>query len=368
MVVYIRGMAVRKNHWLDDEVFQSGVALCQTIPGATAMQTAAYVGYRLHGVVGAAACFIGFGLPAFALMMVLSAAYLGMKELPVAVSLFEGLRPIVVAMIANAAFKFGRSTVKTLRHFAIAGMAALLFALGLNPILVIAIAFGLGMLLWRSAGNGSDAVITDFPDDSLFRSIFLLLIPVVVAFSMLFVANRGLFDLAALMSRIDLFAFGGGFASVPLMYHEVVEIRQWMPSQTLMDGIALGQVTPGPIVITATFVGYILKGPIGAVVATVAIFTPSFLLLVVSIPYFDRLRSSLWFNRAIGGILCSFVGLLLTVAIRFAFLLHWDFKAAFLGLSAFAALMMNVDILWVVLGGIAASLLIPIAWQVFAAA
>jgi chromate transporter len=152
------------------------------------------------------------------------------------------------------------------------------------------------------------------------------------------------------------------------MYHEVVRVRQWIPDQSFMDGIALGQITPGPIVITATFIGYLLKGPPGAVVATIAIFTPSFILLVVSIPWFDRLRLSPWFNCAMSGILCSFVGLLLTVAIRFAFALHWDFKTALLGLAAFAALMMNIDILWVVLVGIAASLLIPTAWQLFGVA
>jgi chromate transporter len=134
-----------------------------------------------------------------------------------------------------------------------------------------------------------------------------------------------------------------------------------------MDGIALGQITPGPIVITATFIGYLLKGPLGAVVATIAIFTPSFILLVAAIPWFDRLRLSPWFNRMMSGILCSFVGLLLTVAIRFALSIPWDFKAALLCLSAFVALMMNIDILWVVLVGIAASLLIPVVWQLFGA-
>ena len=368
MVEYIRNLAVKKNQWLDDEIFQSGVALCQALPGATAMQTAAYVGYRLRGVLGAATCFLGFGLPAFALMMVLSAVYQSIKELASAISLFEGLRPIVVAIIANAAFKFGWSGLKTVRQGVIAGAAALLFFLGLNPIFVIAIAAGLGMLLLHSAGNRSGAVSTYPPQGSSSRAIVLSLIAVFVAFFLLFVTSRGLFDLAALMFRIDLFAFGGGFASVPLMYHEVVRVRQWIPDQSFMDGIALGQITPGPVVITATFIGYLLKGPLGAVVATIAIFTPSFILLVCSIPWFDRLRLSPWFNCAMSGILCSFVGLLLTVAIRFAFALRWDFKAVLLGLAAFAALMMNIDILWIVLVGIAASLLIPVAWQLFGVA
>ena len=93
-----------------------------------------------------------------------------------------------------------------------------------------------------------------------------------------------LFSLALLMFKIDLFAFGGGYTSVPLMFHEIVEVRGWLDGKTLLDGIALGQLTPGPIVITATFVGYLLKGVAGAAAATVCIFLPSFLMVVTAQP------------------------------------------------------------------------------------
>ena len=141
---------------------------------------------------------------------------------------------------------------------------------------------------------------------------------------LLFLFERKLFDLAAIMFRIDLFAFGGGFASVPLMFHEIVEMRSWMDAQTFLNGIALGQITPGPIVITATFVGYIVYGLLGAIVATVSVFLPSFMIIVGVVPYFDRLRNSIYFARAIRAILCSFVGLLLTVTFRFASNISWD--------------------------------------------
>ncbi len=170
--------------------------------------------------------------------------------------------------------------------------------------------------------------------------------------------QRDLFQLAVLMSKIDLIAFGGGFASVPLVFHEIVEVRAWMDGPTFLNGIVLGRFTPGPIVITATFVGYLVYGLSGAIVATTAIFLPSFLILVGIAPYFDRLRASPWFARAIGGILCSFVGLLFTVSMRFAFNVQWDLPHMTLAGAAFTALIFKLDILWVVLAGTAVSVLV----------
>jgi chromate transporter len=177
-----------------------------------------------------------------------------------------------------------------------------------------------------------------------------------VVFIALFLVERKLFDLAAIMFRIDLFAFGGGFASLPLMFHEIVEVRSWMDAQTFLNGIALGQITPGPIVITATFVGYIVYGLLGAIVATVGVFLPSFLIVTGITPYFDRLRRSAFFSRAIGAILCSFVGLLLTVTYRFGSNISWDIPRALLAIAAFVALLFKVEIIWIVLAGIVVSM------------
>jgi chromate transporter len=160
------------------------------------------------------------------------------------------------------------------------------------------------------------------------------------------------------MLKIDLFAFGGGFASLPLMLQQVVHVQGWMDERTFMDGIALGQVTPGPIVITATFVGYLLHGLPGAVVATVAIFTPSFLLLVITAPYFDGLKQSALFGKAIKGILASFVGLLLFVTLKFAMAVPWDAIRGLIVVATFIALLRKIDILYIVPAGAALSLLL----------
>ncbi len=357
MVAYIRKMAVEKKHWLDDQSARDGVALCQTIPGATAMQMSAYVGLRAKGVAGAAASFIGFGLPAFLFMMVLSALYERAHTLPAVVSAFKGLQAVIVAIVANATLSFGKTSVKNWKSVVIAIIAATMFGWKVNPILVIVLAALLGFL-FLGGQPVPNPMGTSTRKSSSFRSASILLSGAALGFVLLYLFGRGLFDLAALMFRIDLFAFGGGFASVPLMYHEVVEARSWLDGQTLLDGIVLGQVTPGPIVMTATFVGYLLKGPLGGLIATICVFLPSFMMVVGVVPYFDRLRGSPYFKKVMTGILCSFVGLLLTVTIRFALDIPWDVPRIFLSGAAFVALILKVDILWVVLAGTVISLIV----------
>jgi chromate transporter len=356
MVAYIRKMAVDQKCWLDEKTARDGIALCQTIPGATAMQMSAYVGLRAKGMAGAAVSFIGFGLPAFLLMMLLSALYAKTHTLPSVISIFNGLQTIVVAIVANATLSFGRTSVKNWKNSLQALMAAGLFGLKLNPALVIFIAAFSGVMLYHKQPVqplGSPQTKLHPP-----RSLLWLLFAVAIGLGLLLILDRRLFDFALLMFRVDLFAFGGGFASVPLMFHEIVEVRRWMEGATLLDGIALGQITPGPIVITATFIGYLLYGLAGGLVATLSVFLPSFIMVIGTVPYFDRIRNSPYLSRALIGILCSFVGLLLTVTLRFALNIPWDLPRLLITLGAFAAFLKKVDLLWVVLIGAAISLMI----------
>jgi chromate transporter len=358
MIAYIRKMAVEKKRWLDAETFSDGVALCQMIPGATAMQTAAYVGLKTRGVVGASVSFIGFGLPAFLLMMTFAVLYTYTHNLLIVISAFSGLQAIIVTIIANATLSFGKATLKDWKTVAIAGIAAALFGLNVNPILVILLAALAGLALIKPKQPDPHHPISSVQTLAYTKPLLLILSVSGIGFLLLFLFNHTLFNLAILMFRIDLLAFGGGFASVPLMFHEIVDVRNWMDSQTFTNGIVLGQVTPGPIVITATFIGYLLGGPLGGVIATISIFLPSFMVLVGISPYFDRLRISPSFNKVIGGVLCSFVGLLLTVTIRFALNVHWDLPHLLVASSAFVALLLNVDILWVIVVGTIISVIV----------
>lgn len=356
MIPYVRKMAVEKKLWLDGESFQDGVALCQTIPGATVMQMAAYIGLKARGVRGAMASYIGFILPAFLLMLALSIAYSRAHGLPAVISAFSGLQAVIVAVVANATLSFGRTSLQNRKNAIIALAAAGLFGLTANPVLIIILAALLGMLL----NGGQPAARTAPPARMRHTTLPLLLFLAISAacYALLFFFQKDFFHLAVLMSKVDLMAFGGGFASVPLMFHEIVEVRSWMDGPTFLNGIILGQFTPGPIVITATFVGYLMHGMVGAIIATAGIFLPSFLILIGVAPWFDRMRSSPWFTRAIAGILCSFCGLLFTVTIRFGLNVQWDWMHAALAVAAFVGLYFKLDILWVVLAGTAVSVLV----------
>ena len=357
MVVHIRKMAVEQKRWLDEATFRNGVALCQMLPGATAMQTAAYVGLKTRSVFGAGASFIGFGLPAFLIMTLLSVLYINGHALPFVISAFKGLQAMVVAIVANAAFTFGKTWLKDWRGTFIALMAAAMYGLGLNPILVIIVAAicGMGML----SKENSTTLQTTAPEHLSFPKSFLLIILfAAIAFALLFVFSKNLFELAFLMSRIDLFAFGGGFSALPIMFNEIVHVRGWLDSLTFLDGIALGQITPGPIVITATFIGFLLYGYPGAITATIFIFLPSFILVIGLEPYFARLQRIRYFNRAIRGILYSFVGLLLSVVVHFALNISWDAARILFAAGTFIALLFNVQLSWLILIGAGLSVIV----------
>jgi chromate transporter, chromate ion transporter (CHR) family len=353
MVAYIGELVVKKKGWLSEQSFADGTAVCQMIPGATTIQTAGYVGLRVRGPVGALVAFAGFGLPAFLLMLVLSVVYQSSRELQPVVSAFRGLHVIVVALVAHAAVTFARRRLANWRDVVLAGGAgAFLFFRG-NPFVAIIASAAIGLLLHRGIESAARPV-RDIDQLGARRMVRLVLLAVLIggmALVALFVLDRRLFNLAALMAGVDLFAFGGGYASVPMMLHEVVDVRGWMAGKTFMDGIALGQVTPGPIVITATFVGYQVAGLPGAVVGTVAVFTPSFLMVLVAVPYFDRIQHSLLVRRALRAVLASFVGLLLAVTVQFAVTASWTAPAILLSAAAFAALWFKIDVLWVVLVG-----------------
>jgi chromate transporter len=155
-----------------------------------------------------------------------------------------------------------------------------------------------------------------------------------------------------IMMQVDLLAFGGGYTTIPLLQRAVVDRFGWVSLREFIDGIALGQITPGPISITATFVGYKVGGLIGALFATIAVYFPSFVLLTVLIPHYDRLRESRAIRGMVQAILAAFLGMLLFVAYRFGREALTDGWTLGLAVAAWLALWRKVDLPWVIGGAI----------------
>jgi chromate transporter len=348
MVSYIGELAVRRG-WTSKEEFSEGVALCQSIPGATAMQSAAFVGLRAAGARGALAAYAGFGLPAVALMVAASAAYGHLAGLSRIQAGFQGFRAMIVALVANAAIDVTRRNVRTVIDAAVAVACATALYLRASPVAVIAAAAALEVLLHRRKPARASPGARPLAPVSFRTAALIAAAALVVVIALVALAPR-LAALALLCMKVDALAFGGGFASVPLMFHEVVEVRSWLDARTFMDGIALGQITPGPIVVTATFVGYRVAGLAGAIVATVGVFLPSFLLVLATAPWFGRLRARPWFGHAMHGALLSFVGLLGFVSFQLGGAVQWSRGTGAVALLALTALRAGVDVLWIVLG------------------
>jgi chromate transporter len=353
MIPHIRRLVINAKGWITESDFKTGLAVCQAIPGATVAQLAAYVGLRLRGLGGALTAFAAFMLPASLLITALSALYFRYQNLPRLLLAFDGLKILVVAIVLSASLDFiAKYTRQRLDKFLALG-AALAFVAKIHPVPILLCVVAAGMVVLPAP-----AVMPLRPmRGGGFRTPVLFLGGLVAGYALLWMTRPDLFHLARLMMGIDLVAFGGGFAALPIMLHEVVTRMGWMTQAMFMDGIALGQVTPGPIVLTSAFVGYAQAGLAGAVAAALGIFTPSLLILIWVVPVCDRLLSSRLFQKALRASLASLGGLMTAVAVGLGASLDWTWPGALLGLAAFAALQRKIDVLWVVLAGTAAWLL-----------
>lgn len=350
MVPYIRKVAVEQEQWITDKTFKLGMAVSQMIPGATAMQMAAYVGLRSRGGPGALLAYIAFGLPAFLLMVGLSTLYFSSRDIPAIHAAFAGLQLVVLAMVLHAAINFAKRYLDSLSAQLLACGAGIWLGMKGNPILVLVMVCLLAIFLFKEEQGahfepGGTVVGRPLLSAGVFLAAFIVFLATLVTL------NPQLADIGLLMTKIDCFAFGGGYVSVPIMLHEVVEVRGWLDNGQFMDGIALGQVTPGPIVMTGAFVGYAVAGLAGAAVATIAVFSPSLIFVCAATPFADKIISSPLARRALKGSLVTLVGLMAAVAARFGLAIEWGIMEAIIACAAFAALRLGTDILWVVLAG-----------------
>jgi chromate transporter len=352
---------VMDNHWLSEEEMNDGLAMVQLYPGPLMVDFSAYVGYKLRGVLGAILATLGFILPSFILMSVLSAFYFAAGNLPWVHPLFLGLEALVVGILFNVTLEMGGRNIqqRTQAVIMLLAFGALLFKV--NAVLIILVALALGAWLIRpipGAGKnaGAGRLSPKVEPVSLKRwagiGAVVMVILEVVAFSWSLKSEMG--GLALSLFKIGSVAFGNGSAIIPLIQYEAVEAHPWMSLSQFADGIALGQITPGPFLITATFIGYKLAGFWGGLLATFAIFSPSFAMTLVFTEVFTHLKTLAPVRGALMGVMASFVGLLAVVLLQLGGLALTGPAAFALAGAAFVAVRwFKVDIIWVFLGGLA---------------
>ncbi|MDD5565230.1 MAG: chromate efflux transporter, partial [Thermoanaerobaculaceae bacterium] len=359
IVAQIRRMAVLKKRWLSEEEFQESLAFCQTLPGPIAVQTAAHIGWRMYGGLGAALVEVFYILPTFVLMLGLSAAYFRFEHLSLVGAVFKGLGAVVVGIVADSILSMTPSALKDWRGVLIAAAAAAGFFGHVNVLIVLAGAAVAGFLL---APRAPAPATPDAPRDSGRRGsppgwkTTATLVSLALAFVAFVALSRFASPiypaLGAVMAKINLLSFGGGYTAIALMYNQVVTAHPWLTAKEFIDGVALGQITPGPVTITATFIGYRLGGLVGAVFATLCVYIPSALLLVLLAPQFARVRSLTAVQRAVRGLLAAFIAMLLFVLRQVATASLHDFATLTIALAAFAALRLKVDPVWIILAAV----------------
>ena len=352
---------VMDNKWLSEEEMNDGLAMVQLYPGPLMVDFSAYVGYKLRGVLGAILATTGFILPSFVLMSVLSALYFAAGELPWVHPLFVGLEALVVGILLNVTLEMGGRNIQTRTQAVIMllAFAALLFKL--NAVLIVLVALALGAWLIRpipgagkAAGAGRPSPKVEAFSVKRWVGIGAVVVAIlaVVTFSWSLKSEMG--GLTLSLFKIGSVAFGNGTAIIPLIQYEAVEAHPWMTLSQFADGIALGQITPGPFLITATFIGYKLAGFWGGLLATFAIFSPSFAMTLVFTEVFARIRNLKPVRGALMGVMASFVGLLAVVLLQLGGVALTSPAAFALAGAAFVAVRwFKIDILWVFLGGLA---------------
>lgn len=337
--------------------FGRGLAVTEILPGSTILQLSAYVGQEYRGVYGAIAAFSGMAMPSFLMMLGLSWLYVTFHNLAIVKAVLACMDAVIVVIILQAAYMAGTATLQGWRQGLLAAIGFIFFLLKVSSVLVLGGCAVLALFLLPAAAlvDASGDVET-FPRH-LIREIAVLCLLQLALFGVAFWWEPRMGWLALDMAKASLLSFGGGFATIPIFLHDVVHTHHWLTEHELMVGITLGQVTPGPVIIAATFIGDLLHGFWGAVLATVCILGPSFILVVAIGPVFGAVGNNPWVRKAVGGILSGFIGMLVSVAFFLAREVQWN-RATILTLGLSAALMLwkKPSVIWLILMAVAIAL------------
>lgn len=303
-----------KRAWLSKERFLEGLALVNMLPGAAATQLGIFIGYQRAGWRGGLLAGLCFIFPAFLIMMVLTVLYSNFGALPYVRDAFYGLGPVVLGIFAVAVYRLARPVLKGSSQFAIAaGAAVLIAATPLGIVATLLLAGCVGVALYHSRMRRLLAALGLVVVTGTYHWLAPLLtapeIPAGITGGAEGLAP-GLWDIGAFFFKVGAFTFGGGITVLAFVQDQVVTQLQWLTPREFLDGLALGQLTPGPILMLAAYVGYKLHGNAGAIVGAAAIFAPAFILMLSVVPIMNRVRGFAWIKAAMRAIGAAVIGVI----------------------------------------------------------
>jgi len=307
----------------------------------------------LRGIPGAVVCTVGVILPSFLLLLALSVAYFTWGQLPLVSKMFMGFIPAVTAIILVAAWNMGRKAIQGVNEALIAFVAAVLMVWQGGFAVSLAIIAGAGLLGWI-VFRGKAAAPAKMPDSEKKAEKNTTLLSVTVAPVMLTIpfwtTNTVILGkLFMTFAGMSLFLFGGGYVFIPLIQHTVVESNAWLTQQEFVDAIAMGQITPGPILISAAFIGYKVAGLLGAIVATIGIFLPPAILMIIATHALNRIKQSALIKAVLRGIRPAVIGMIIAavVAVGMTAQMHWASPLIFAA-ALLAQMKYKLDVVWVI--------------------
>jgi chromate transporter len=350
---------VRRRKWLSREKFLDLLGASNLIPGPSSSELAIHIGYLRAGWMGLVVGGICFILPAAILVACITWAYVRFGHLPAAAALLYGVKPVVVAVVLQALWGLGRTAVKS-SLLAVAGVICVVLSfLGVNALLILAgtgatvvcfHAFFMERKKPRPATTSAFLVLR--------RSIHLKmtrLLPIGATGAATSLATGhapGIWALFLIFLKIGSVVFGSGYVLLAFLRTDLVVHRAWVTDSQLVDAVAIGQVTPGPVFTTATFLGYLLRGPVGAVVATIGIFLPAFLLVAMSGPLVPYIRRSARAGAFLDGVNIGSLALMAGVSYQLGRSAIVDWLTVSLAIaSAILLLRFRINSAWLVLGG-----------------
>lgn len=360
-IAFMHDEVVTRRKWVSEQEFLDLNGATNLIPGPNSTELAIHLGYLRAGWLGLIAAGVSFILPAMLIVMALAWLYVTFGTTPQADALFYGVKPVVIAIIAQALWLLGRKAVKNLATGIVGASALGLYLFGANEILLLLVA-GITVMLvenatrWRNfhsafwvalLGQGQGTVL-GLPTDGLGAarpiSLSLLLSITLSSFSL------PLLFLTFL--KIGAVLYGSGYVLLAFLQREFVVNLGWLTQQQLLDAVAVGQITPGPVFTTATFIGYVLGGVPGALVATLGIFLPSFFFVAVTHPFVARMRQSKWFAGLLDGVNVASAGLMAGVTLELGRAALFDAPTIAVALaSALVLFRFRVNPTWLLVGG-----------------